>query len=1053
MKPFRGFSIFLFFAVLTETNLLAQSYTMATVAGSSRLGDGNQATSVPLRYPYGVAQDAVGNIYFADATDNRVRRVAPNGVISTIAGDGVAGFGGDGGPATSAMLDTPQGIRLDAKGANLYIGDYNNNRVRMVVLATGVITTVAGNGDYHYSGDKGPAIQAGFDPDDIAVDASGNIYIADYLNNRVRKVSAADGTINTIAGINVPGNAGDNGPAILAALDGPTGISVDAQNNVYFIDYVNNRVRKINQSTGMITSVVGTGGYGYGEPSYDGNGGPATSAYLLYPFSTAIEPNGNLLVLCAFELWRVLATSGTIQYVAGSDTIAFGGDGGPPMNAKFAVPIYVTAAPNDDILLSDVGNYRVRRIDAGIINTVAGTTILDGIPATTAFLNQPDGLVLDGKGGFVIGDTGDSRVRTVPSTGIIANLTGTGVRGDDPGELFFPRGLAYDPMGNLYIADQENDRVMRLPPGSAIMTAAGNGNEGFAGDGGQANQATLNNPTGVVVDTAGNVYIADNGNERVRVIDLNGDISTLAGNGNPAFLGDNAPAKNAQLDPGDVTLDSAGNLYVADTFNHRIRKINLTTKIITTVAGIGTPGFSGDGGPATSAQLNLPTSMAFDAAGNLYIADNGNSVVRLVNAATGAISTIAGNGKFVFNAETGTAIGVSIDPTRVAIDHTGAIYITDQFNDRIRKLTVQLPATMTIDSGDAQSGPPGTNFSIGVKVADASGVPVGNVTVTFTVSTGTASLSQTTATTGGNGVASIQLTLGATVGPLNIVASAPGLPSATFHLTITPSVITTPQPQITSGGVEGAALSVPAVQALSTGGIASVFGMNFGATTAYQKVGTGDLVNGEVPLNFQGICVNVGGTSAPVFGASSTQVNFQVPALASSGSAAVQVVTGCGTPNQLTSNSVMVSTQPATPEFFYFVQNANGINPVAATDAITGAGIASATLFPGSRFAPAHPNEYVTVYATGFGATNPAVAPGAFPTQLASTTGSVTVLLGGVALPAANVLYVGVTPGGPGLYQLNLLIPAGTPNGDLPLIIQIGSQQSPAGAYLTVQGS
>lgn len=1002
-----------------------------------------------------MAQDAAGNIYFADASDNRVRRVGTDGKITTVAGTGVAGFSGDNGPAIQARLNTPEGIRLDAKGANLYIGDYSNNRVRMVALSTGVITTVAGNGNFHYSGDKGPAIQAGLDPDDIAIDASGNIYIADYLNNRVRKVSAADGSINTIAGLTSAGNSGDNGPAVQAALYGPTGISVDAQNNVYFIDYINNRVRKINQTTGIITTVVGTGGFGYGEPSYDGNGGPATSALLALPFSTAVEPNGNLLVLCVFELWRVLASNGTIQFVAGSDTLAFAGDGGPAMNAKFAVPVYVTAAPNDDILLADAGNYRVRKISAGTVNTVAETSILDGIPATTAFLNQPDGLTLDGKGGVVIADTGDSRVRMVPSTGTIANVTGTGVRGDDPGELYFPRGVALDSLGNLLIADQANNRVMRLPAGSAIMLEAGNGNPGFGGDGRQANQATLNSPSGVAVDAAGNVYIADSGNERIRMIDLNGNISTLAGNGSPVFLGDNAPAKNAQLSPFDVALDKAGNLFVADTINHRIRKINLTTNIITTVAGIGTPGYSGDGGPATSAQLELPTSMAVDGAGNLYIADNGNSVVRRVSAATGVINTVAGNGKFVFNVETGTALGVSIDPTRVAVDSSGAIYITDQFNDRIRKLTAQVPATFTIVSGNNQTGPAGSMLPVPivVKVADAAGTPAGGVTVTFTVSSGTASLNASTATTDLNGWATVQVTLGSTVVPLQIQASVPGLPALTFSFTITASIANVPQPQISSGGVEGAALSVPAVQVLSTGGIASVFGTNFGAGATFQKVGPGDLVNGLVPVNFQGVCVKVGGVSAPIFGASNTQVNFQVPSLDSTGSAAVQVVAGCGGANPATSNAVTVSTQPAAPEFFYFVQNTTGVNPVAATDSITGAGVASASLFPGSGFAPAHPAEYVTVYATGFGATNPPVAPGAFPSQLASLTQPVTVLLGGVALPAANILYVGATPGSPGLYQLNLLIPASTPNGDLPLTIQIDNQQSPAGAYLTVQGS
>lgn len=1037
---------------LLTTLAAAQSYGLATIAGSSRLRDGDLATTAPLRYPYGVAQDAAGNIYFADAEDNRVRRVDLNGIISTVAGTGVAGFSGDGGQATQATFNFPQGIKLDAKAANLYIDDYNNNRVRVVALATGIVTTIAGNGDFLFNGNSGSATQIAFDPDDIAVDSANNVYIADYTNSRIRKVSAADGTISTIAGIANPGNAGDNGPAVQAAVDGPTGISVDAQNNVYFIDSNNNRVRKINQSTGIITNFAGTGRYGYGEPSYDGVGGPATSAFLLYPFSIAVEPNGNVLILCLAELWRVLATNGTIQFVAGSDTIGFAGDGGPPMNAQFAVPYYVAAAPNDDILISDLGNYRVRRIDAGVINTVAGTSILDGIAATAAFLNQPDGLVFDAKGEVVISDTGDSRVRVVPSSGVIANVAGTGVRGSDPGELYFQRGVTYDAVGNLYIADWDNDRVMRVAPGSAALQIAGNGNEGFGGDGNQASQAYLNSPTGVAVDAAGNVYIADNGNGRIRMVDVNGDISTIAGNGNPMFLGDNGPAKSAQLDPADVVLDNAGNLYVSDRGNHRIRKINLTSKVITTVAGIGSPGHSGDGGPATSAQLKLPTSMTLDAAGNLYIADNGNSVVRRVSATTGTITTIAGNGSSVFNGESGTAIGVSIDPTRVAVDGSGAIYITDQFNDRVRKLIVQVPSVMTISSGDAQTGPPGTSLSIAVKIVDATGMAVGNVVVSFTVSTGTASLSAATATTGGDGVATIQLTLGATIGPLKIAAAAAGVPGVTFNLTVTQPVVTVPQPQITSGGVEGAALSVPAVQALSTGGIATVFGMNFGGGAAFQKVGPGDLVNGQVPVNFQGVCVTVGGTSAPVFGASNAQVNFQVPSVAA-GNAAVQVIAGCGTANPLTSNGVTVPVQAATPEFFYFVQNTNGINPVAATDAITGAGIAAANLFPGSGFAPAHPNEYVVVYATGFGGTNPAVAPGAFPTALAQVTPNVTVTLGGVAIPAANVLYAGVTPGSPGLYQLNLLIPVNTPSGDLPLIIQIGSQQSPASAYLTVQAN
>jgi len=239
MKSNIPFSFFLFTAIAA-----AQSYSISTVAGSSRLRDGSAATTAPLREPNGVAEDSAGNIYFADTTDNWIRRVDTKGIISTVAGTGVAGFSGDGGPATQAMLNSPYGIKLDVKAANLYIADYNNHRVRMVVLATGVISTVAGNGNVNWSGDTGIATQIPMDVYDIAVDSSENVYIADFLNSRIRKVSPAAGTVSTIAGIANPGDAGDGGPAAQAALDGPIGISIDAQNNIYFIDSYNNRVRK-----------------------------------------------------------------------------------------------------------------------------------------------------------------------------------------------------------------------------------------------------------------------------------------------------------------------------------------------------------------------------------------------------------------------------------------------------------------------------------------------------------------------------------------------------------------------------------------------------------------------------------------------------------------------------------------------------------------------------------------------------------------------------------------------------------------------------------------
>jgi uncharacterized protein (TIGR03437 family) len=992
-----------------------------------------------------MVQDTAGNIYFADNADNRVRRVDPAGIISTIAGTGQAGFEGDGGQALLATLDGPQGIQLDNQG-NLYIADYNNNRIRKVVLSTGIITTVVGNGDYHYSGDGGPATSAGVDPYDVAVDTAGNLYISDYFNNRIRKVSGTNQNISTLAGINVAGD-GENGPANQAALNGPFGVSVDGNGMVYFVDSLNAFVKKINQTANTISVFAGNGLGGYGEPSFDGDGGLAVNAGLAIPFTTSVEADGNILIDCVIELWRVTISDGTIHFLAGSDTLAFAGDGGTASAAKFAGMIDAAAAPNGDIMIADVGNFRVRRIHNNVVNTVAGTTILDNIPATTAFLNFPDGIVPDGKGGVLIADTGDSRVRDVPQSGIIANYAGTGVRGSDSGELFFPSGLTTDAHGAVYIADTNNDRVMKMIPGGNLSVVAGGSGTGYNGDGGFAPRALLNGPTGVAVDSAGNVYIADQGNGAVRMVDTNQVISTIAGTGIVGFSNDNGPANKARVATHDLTL-FGGSLYLAEALTNRIRKIDLSTQIISTVAGIGTPGFTGDNGPPFSAQLNLPLSVAFDGTGNMYIADDGNSVIRRVSGST--ISTIAGNRQPEFNGETGTALSVSIDPTRIAIDGSGAIYITDSANDRVRVLQAQTPANLAISVGNGLSGPPGTVVNLAAKVTDGSSNPVGGVLVNFTVSSGSATLQTPSATTGGDGTASVLVTLGQTPGPVTVSAASAGLNPVTFSLTVTVPPVVTPIPQIAAGGVTGAGFSVPTVQALSAGGIGAVKGQHFGAGPTFLEVGGSDLVNGQVPVNFHGVCLEIGGVRAFIFGASDTQINFQTPTLSTGATASVQVLAGCDTNAQLASATVNIAIESATPEFFYFVDNADGHDPVAAADSITGAYLVSSNQFPGAGFLPAHQGEYVTIYATGFGTTNPSFAPGAFPTSSGGLTSNFAVMLGGQPLPAANTLYAGVTPNSPGLYQLNILIPTDAPDGDLPLVITIGNASSPPGAYLTV---
>jgi uncharacterized protein (TIGR03437 family) len=257
---------------------------------------------------------------------------------------------------------------------------------------------------------------------------------------------------------------------------------------------------------------------------------------------------------------------------------------------------------------------------------------------------------------------------------------------------------------------------------------------------------------------------------------------------------------------------------------------------------------------------------------------------------------------------------------------------------------------------------------------------------------------------------------------------------------------------IDSGSIVGAGLSTPLVRSLSPNGILTVFGSNFAAAGTLKAVGVDDLVNGKVPTKLAGICVLVGETPAPVFAVTPTQINFQAPQVpSSSGATSVQVVTGCGAANEFRSNAENISVQPAAPEFFYFVQNQGGKNPIAAVNLSTGTYVGQAGLIPNVTFAPAKPGDILTLYGTGFGATSPSYASGELPGDAAQVTGTVQVTLGSTVLPSANVLYAGVTPTNAGLYQLNIRIPDTTPDGDQPLLISINGAASPSGAFLTVK--
>ena len=605
-------------------------------------------------------------------------------------GPGLAGTAGQAG------LSRPSGVAVDGAG-NVFIADRDNYRIRKVDSA-GVITTVAGTGVRGYSGDGAPAVDARlWSPSSVAVDAAGNVFIADRDNYRIRKVDAA-GTISTVAGTGEFGVSGDGGSAVQARLSRLSGVAVDGAGNVFIADRDNYRIRKVD-SAGVITTVAGTGVRGY-----SGDGGPAVDARLWSPSSVAVDGAGNLF-------------------------------------------------------FADSGNDRIRKVGAaGTITTVAGTGEFgDGGSAVNARLHRPSGVAVDGAGNVFIADSFNDRIRKVDATGTISTVAGTGRRGfgGDGGpavqaRLRHPNDVAVDGAGNLYISDSGNHSIRKVDSAGVITTVAGTGRRGFGGDGGPAVQAQLRAPAGLAVDGAGNLFIADRDNNRIRKVDASGTISTVAGTGEGrfgGFSGDGGPAVQAQLHgPSGVAVDGAGNVFIADRDNFRIRKVD-ATGTIATIAGTGESGVSGDGGPASQAQLSNPEGVAVDGADNLFIADSGNHVVRKLTPVGGSDTPPAGTESFSFPdlggwsiTSSGTEETVRVGYGRISADVGSATpsgIAIFQYRDSQGVLIAEasVPATGLIQEGRIFAEVEGP-VNTGLAIANPNDVPA-TVRFYFTDTTGT----------------------------------------------------------------------------------------------------------------------------------------------------------------------------------------------------------------------------------------------------------------------------------------------------------------------------
>jgi len=703
-------SFFLGCMLLVADSQPATTYTIQTVAGSNSVGDGGPALAAIFSQTEGIAIDSQGNIYVADADNNRVRKIAPDFTISTVAGTGVNGYSGDGGPANQAALNQPYGLAVDGNG-NLYIADLGNARVREVTT-DGKIQTVAGGGTTPFGkAVGGPAINAQLAaPRNVAIDPTGALYISDFGANIVYRVSPA-GVLTILAGTGADGYLGDGGSAITAELNAPAGLAVGSDGSVYIADSGNNAIRRVLQ--GVITTVfdvtVPTGVAALGGSLYIAASNYAGTIYT--PFAgvpsaldVAVDALGDVYFTTG-QFVVEITVAGATNIIAGSGlSLYYGGDGGPASEARFHTPSGIASDGEGNKYIADTANNRVREVTlAGSITTIAGTGTAgadgDGAAATLATLNSPESVAIDAQNNIYIADTGNNKVRKITPDGNISTVVDN---------LAAPEYVAVDASGNLYVADTGNDRVLQITPSGTTNVFA-----------------QVLKPAAVLLDSSGNAWISEL--TRISEVSPSGDLTPIVDN---------------LKTPRGLAFAANGELLIAETGTNLIRGWTSAGGLVT-VAGTGTVGYSGDGGPASAAQLNAASDLVVDATGVVWLADTGNNCIRTMtpSSSTGvppaqqlssltivnAASLVSGG---IAPGEIITIFGSGFDPKQTQLSFDGNAATT--FYIGANQINALAPASLT----------PGaiTQISISVDGANAASATANVVAAApgiFTVASGT----------------------------------------------------------------------------------------------------------------------------------------------------------------------------------------------------------------------------------------------------------------------------------------------------------------------------